>query len=739
MKKVFSFIILLLICNFALAQQIVVGARVVDANTGDILPFTAIQSSRTGAGTITNYDGDFSMRVDSDDELIISFIGYEKLTIKACDMPNVISLTPWDINLPEVTVTSGEGILINASKQLDKELKKYGKNRSQYFMRMNILRTDAGEPIKKDSTGSADPNYDKQRYEIAEAFITACSMGNLRDAEVVKGLYGRKTSKGLETAKTSSLDFHHVLEAGPWIEESEYWAYVTLPLSMNNNLIFLRHTYDIKVQMKQDKSGTNYYIINLKRKDENYYPRGIITGKLYLNANTLQPLRFEGKVEDLLLSLRRFGIRELYGLNISVNVTFKHNKGYTEVANMSCTMSSNILDTKAILFNVDDIDLKTGELIAKDTKTGKKSKYKMPSGKSLKANMLESIRKAGFKKELWENSNIVKRTNEEQQVFGLEADASDDFAHIIKKESAENNSTTPDLSVTPITPNLNRLLYRISGNGLQNNSFIIGSCALAEGDSINKITDCNKIVEWVDQVCAASVLISSQPLESQPSDNSKSTKKQDTFKKLPAGKTLRSVMKGEDFRKVKAYAQKTWFKDIKDYENTSLYADFIKMTPATVLSAFRGMKMMKQNIDQDKMVGKYIQQVAATSKKKIFGLQDKIELQLTADDDNMEKQVAALLAFIDNEVNGIDDTQMFLDAYYDQDVNRLYKLATANKSPEELEKSLFSVNENWLNSMPAIMFEGSTLFVVDAIQLCGERGILKGLQDLGYDVVGVNK
>lgn len=437
MRRAVSCIVLMLCCNFALAQQIVVDAHVVDASTGEVLPFTAIQSKKTGSGTIVNYDGDFSMRVDADDELIISFIGYEKVTYKACDLPKVISLTPWDISLPEVTVTTGEGILMKASKLLAKELEKYKKNRSQYFMRMNILRTDAAAQ-KKDSTSTVKIDLDKQRLEIAEAFITACSMGNLRDAEVVKGLYGRKTSKGLESARTSSMDFHHVWEAGPWIEESAYWTFATLPLSKSNNIDFLRQTYDIKVEMKQDRDGNNYYIINLKRKGDTYYPRGIVTGKLYLNANTLQLLRFEGQVEDIMLSIRKFSaFREMYGLNISVNVTFKHNKGYTEVANMSCTMSSSIMETKAILFNVDDIDLKTGTLIAKNAKEGNKSKYKIPGGKSLKSNMLESIRKAGFEKELWENSNIVKRTNDEQQVFGMEADATDDYEHILQKRKAD--------------------------------------------------------------------------------------------------------------------------------------------------------------------------------------------------------------------------------------------------------------------------------------------------------------
>lgn len=433
LRALCSFILLLLLNTIVHAQQITIEGCVTDEVTGEKLIFATVYSTKSGKGTVTNYDGDFSIKVDSDEMLCFSYVGYEKRTIKASDMPKNIALTPWDVSLPEVTVIAEENILQKATRKLNEEFKQHSKDRSQYFMRMNVVRHDSSAPQTKDSADSQIINLDNQRLEIAEAFIAANSMGNLRNAEVIKGIYGRKTTHGLEDPKTNSLNFHHVMEAGPWIEESPYWAYATSPLKTTNDLRFLLQTYDIKQQLLQDSTGTKYYLFEFNRKNKNRFPNGIVTGKLYMNANTLQLLRFEGRVEDILLKLSKDAyLHELFALDISIDITFQHTKGYTEIANMACTMSSSNMETKSVLFNVDDIDLKTGSLIDNDAE-GEKGKYKIPKGKALDNDMLETISKAGFNKELWRNSNIVKRTNEEQKVLGMDEGYSEDLLLIKRK------------------------------------------------------------------------------------------------------------------------------------------------------------------------------------------------------------------------------------------------------------------------------------------------------------------
>lgn len=425
------FIILLLFCNIAHAQKIIVVGHVTDANTGEKLAYTNIYSTATGRGTITNYDGDFSILTDSSDVIRISFIGYETCSFKACNMPKNISLTPWDNNLPEVTVFAAGNLLQKISKQLKNEFAKYKNERSQYFLRMNIHR--------------AENSFSKEKtiQELAEAFITARSMGNLRKAGVVKGQYGRKTTQGLEESITKGASFHHAFEAGPWLKESDYWEKTTIPLPPNLTTKYLEQHYDIKVQTLKDSTGTKYYLFDFMRNGKMYYPNGIVTGKLYVNAKTLKLLRFEGQVEDIKLSVKRFFfLKDIYSLNIFINITFDNSKGYTKVSNMACTMQSDFMESKSILFNVDDIDLQTGKQIVENTEKGKKAKYKVPNGKILDDDMLKTIKKAGFDKVLWEKSNIVKRTNEENKALGIDESESEDIKETSNSKDQHHCTST---------------------------------------------------------------------------------------------------------------------------------------------------------------------------------------------------------------------------------------------------------------------------------------------------------
>ena len=62
---------------------------------------------------------------------------------------------------------------------------------------------------------------------------------------------------------------------------------------------------------------------------------------------------------------------------------------------------------------------------------------------------------------------------------------------------------------------------------------------------------------------------------------------------------------------------------------------------------------------------------------------------------------------------------------------------TCAATPEEEAALLDDRNHNWINMMPDMMAEKPTLFVVGAGHLCGEQGVLKLLEGLGYTVEGM--
>ena len=72
-------LITLLFCFFANAQQLT-SSRVVDAETGEPLPYVSVYVSE-GNGSITNMDGEFSVAAEPSDVLRISYAGYETMEI----------------------------------------------------------------------------------------------------------------------------------------------------------------------------------------------------------------------------------------------------------------------------------------------------------------------------------------------------------------------------------------------------------------------------------------------------------------------------------------------------------------------------------------------------------------------------------------------------------------------------------------------------------------------------------
>ena len=66
------------------------------------------------------------------------------------------------------------------------------------------------------------------------------------------------------------------------------------------------------------------------------------------------------------------------------------------------------------------------------------------------------------------------------------------------------------------------------------------------------------------------------------------------------------------------------------------------------------------------------------------------------------------------------------------------KLGTScDSTPEEEEALIYGRNSDWVEKIPAIIGDKSTLFVVGAAHLPGERGVLELLKKEGYTVEGV--
>ena len=110
----------------------------------------------------------------------------------------------------------------------------------------------------------------------------------------------------------------------------------------------------------------------------------------------------------------------------------------------------------------------------------------------------------------------------------------------------------------------------------------------------------------------------------------------------------------------------------------------------------------------------------------------------------LERQKEKLLCVVDNS----EFTHMVMkkgaSAYFSQDMAAIKEAFdekmgnSCDSTPEEDNALIYDRNVNWVASMPAIMSEKSTLFVVGAGHLPGERGVIELLRKEGYTVEAVN-
>ena len=74
------------------AQHLHVDARIIDAKTGERLPFASVYISGANS-TISNAEGEFAIDADSTDVLRISYVGYKTVHLRAVDIGQEVLLS----------------------------------------------------------------------------------------------------------------------------------------------------------------------------------------------------------------------------------------------------------------------------------------------------------------------------------------------------------------------------------------------------------------------------------------------------------------------------------------------------------------------------------------------------------------------------------------------------------------------------------------------------------------------
>lgn len=280
-----------------------------------------------------------------------------------------------------------------------------------------------------------------------------------------------------------------------------------------------------------------------------------------------------------------------------------------------------------------------------------------------------------------------------------------------------------------------QLLYKISGNGLNTPSYIVGTYHLAPASYVDSIPGARVALETAEQVCGELSMDEMSSLEG--------TQKVMAAMMLPDGQSLKDVLSEEEFAKLDAFMADVMGVGLS---NPMVGAQLGKMTPMAIATQLQLLQYMKMTpgFNPNALIDSYFQTEASKNGKPVIGFETMdFQISVLYKGRSIERQKVQLMCMIDNREYELMMMKTLTEAYFAQDIAKLLEVTEeklgnkCDSTPEEDEALIYGRNADWAEKMPAIMGDKSTLFVVGAAHLPGERGVLELLKKKGYAVEAV--
>lgn len=279
-----------------------------------------------------------------------------------------------------------------------------------------------------------------------------------------------------------------------------------------------------------------------------------------------------------------------------------------------------------------------------------------------------------------------------------------------------------------------QILYRISGNGLETPSYIVGTYHLAPASFADSIPGMRQAIEETTQVCGELDMMD----VFKPENAARMLQSQ----MLPEGVTLSSLLTSEQRMRLNALLLEVLGTNLDD---EAYAAQVEKMKPVALSTTLSLASYMKktQSFNPMELIDSYFQVHALQNGKSVKGFET-VDFQMEVlYGGELTKQVDDLMCMVDHFEESTKLVDRITDAYFAQDLQQLEAVleeeynGECGGSPEDEATLIDNRNRNWIKIMPEIMAEQPTLFAVGAGHLCGEQGVLKLLEGLGFIVEGV--
>lgn len=263
--------------------------KIFDGQTKDPLIFASISIENTNISTVTNADGEFSLKIPNnlaDGTVTVSFLGYKTKTLAIADLKKTskIYLEPTVVKLSEINITAPK----DAEALVRNTLKKRKENNQLDDVLMTAFYR---ETIKKR----------RKNVSLAEAIVNVYKQSYISSKNDYLTLFKARKSTDYNKLDTIALK----LQGGPYnplyVDLMKYPEYI-----FANDLIGLYNFNFLPAVTVNDRP---VYVINFKQKKTIAEP--LYYGKLYIDATTkalisaVYNLNVSNKIESSKLFVRK--------------------------------------------------------------------------------------------------------------------------------------------------------------------------------------------------------------------------------------------------------------------------------------------------------------------------------------------------------------------------------------------------------------------------------------------------
>lgn len=280
-----------------------------------------------------------------------------------------------------------------------------------------------------------------------------------------------------------------------------------------------------------------------------------------------------------------------------------------------------------------------------------------------------------------------------------------------------------------------QLLYRISGNGLEKPSFIVGTHHLADATFAEKIPGVKEALQQIEQVYGEVNMAEMYSKDTLAIVTSAAY--------LPEGQTLKTVLSADQLAKVDVFCTEVLGQPLT---NQIIFAAMGRLSPTSLVNQFQILMFLKkhpQDFNPTKPFDKYFQDYALSAGKQVGGFEYVSDQMKMLYGTPMSRQIEQLMCMAENKAYYENQIEELTQAFYAMDVDKVEKSffeklnSRCDATPEEEDILIYNRNRNWCQQMPAIMKAKPTFFAVGTGHLFGDKGVINLLRQAGYTIEAI--